>query len=173
MPPEGRPARGGVPNKERPIRRLPFVTWSRLSAALVVAAALVSGTVVNQAWDPPRSAAVPTARATQQAVLSAFHVRSAPAAVSREITAEARSIGVSVPRLRAMWQRVAVCEVGGRWSMVGPMYSGIGFANTTWLSFGGTRFAPVAGRATPDQQIDIAMRVTGGWVPDQYGCSRW
>lgn len=149
------------------------MTWSRLSAALVVAGALVAGTVINQAWDPARSAALPTALSTQRAVLRASRQRDASLAVSRDLLAEAHSIGVSVPRLRSMWQQVAVCEVGGRWSMVGPVYSGIGFANSTWLSFGGSRFAPVAGRATPDQQIDIAMRVTRGWVPDQYGCSRW
>lgn len=149
------------------------MTWWRLSGALVAAGALVAGAVVNQPWDPPSSAAVPTALATEQAVLTAYHARSLPAAVSRELTAAAHSIGVSVVRLRAMWQRVADCEVGGHWAMVGPIYSGIGFANTTWLSYGGSTFATVAGRATRDQQIVVAMRVTGGWVPDQYGCASW
>jgi Transglycosylase-like domain len=173
MPPKGRPDRGGAPNKESPIRRQPLATWSRLSGTLVVVGALTAGTVINQAWEPARSAALPTPLTTQRAVLQASHQREASLAVSRDLGAEARSIGVSVARLRSMWRHVAACEVGGRWSMVGPAYSGIGFANSTWLTFGGSRFAPVAGRATPDQQIDIAMRVTGGWVPDQYGCSRW
>jgi len=56
--------------------------------------------------------------------------------------------------------------------MTGPRCSGIGFLNSTWYQYGGTRFAPLAGQASVDQQILIGMRVTGGWVPDQYGCSR-
>ena len=78
---------------------------------------------------------------------------------------------VTVNQLRAEWQHVAICEVGGNWSMQGPFYSGIGFANSTWLEYGGTRFAPLAGEAPRDAQILIGMRVTGGWVPDQNGCA--
>lgn len=78
---------------------------------------------------------------------------------------------VTVNQLRAEWQHVAVCEVGGNWSMQGPIYSGIGFANSTWLEYGGTQFAPLAGEAPRDAQILVGMRVTGGWVPDQNGCS--
>ena len=91
--------------------------------------------------------------------------------VIHALTADATSRGVSIARLRSEWQHVAVCEVGGDWAMVGPVYSGIGFLNSTWLAYGGRRFAPVAGRASRDQQIIIGMRVTRGWVPDQYGCT--
>jgi hypothetical protein len=90
---------------------------------------------------------------------------------SRALDAEALVHGVSVPHLLAQWQRVAICEVNGNWSMTGPVYSGIGFSNATWFEFGGARFAPLAGEATRDQQILIGMRVTHGWVPDQTGCS--
>jgi hypothetical protein len=55
--------------------------------------------------------------------------------------------------------------------MTGPVFSGIGFLNTTWSQYGGRRFAPVAGEATVDQQILIGMRVTHGYIPDQDGCS--
>ena len=78
---------------------------------------------------------------------------------------------VTISELRAEWQHVAICEVGGNWSMKGPSYSGIGFANSTWLQYGGSRFTPLAGEATKDVQILIGMKVTGGWVPDQQGCS--
>ena len=78
---------------------------------------------------------------------------------------------VTVNQLRAEWQHVAICEVAGNWSMEGPFYSGIGFANSTWLEYGGTQFAPLAGEAPRDAQILIGMRVTGGWVPDQNGCA--
>jgi hypothetical protein len=99
------------------------------------------------------------------------HVSMISEAASRELHVEAQIRGVSVPVLRAQWQRVAVCEVGGNWSMTGPSYSGIGFANSTWYQYGGRRFAPLAGEATRDQQILVGMRVTHGWVPDQEGCS--
>ncbi len=88
-----------------------------------------------------------------------------------ELSAVAATFQSTIGELRAKWQHVAVCEVGGNWSMVGSWYSGIGFLNSTWAAYGGTRFAPLAGQATRDQQILIGMKVTNGWVPDQYGCS--
>ena len=92
-------------------------------------------------------------------------------ATLHELSAVAASFQSTIGELRAKWQHVAVCEVGGNWSMVGSWYSGIGFLNSTWAAYGGTRFAPLAGQATRDQQILIGMKVTNGWVPDQYGCS--
>jgi hypothetical protein len=89
----------------------------------------------------------------------------------RALVVDAVSMGVSVRELRAQWQDVAMCEVGGNWSMTGPRYSGIGFSNATWNTYGGTRFAPLAGQASVIEQIVIGMRVTGGWVPDQNGCT--
>lgn len=78
---------------------------------------------------------------------------------------------LTLQQLMTKWQRVAICEVNGRWNMVGPNYSGIGFLNINWEHFGGTRFAPRAGDATPVQQVLVAMRITQTWIPDQYGCS--
>lgn len=83
---------------------------------------------------------------------------------------EAGALRLSLPGLVAAWQRVAVCEVNGDWSMVGPTYSGIGFSNATWYEYGGRQFAPVAGEASRFEQIAVGMRVTHGWIPDQYGC---
>ncbi len=83
----------------------------------------------------------------------------------------ATSLRVSVSELRSRWERVAICEVGGNWSMVGSQYSGIGFLNSTWFAYGGQAFAPRAGQATVDQQILVGMRVTHGWIPDQGGCA--
>jgi len=83
----------------------------------------------------------------------------------------ASSVSLNIDELRNKWQHVAVCEVSGNWSMVGPSYSGIGFSNGTWSQYGGRRFAPVAGDASRDQQIIIGMRVVHGQIPDQHGCS--
>jgi len=66
-----------------------------------------------------------------------------------------------------------MCEVGGRWHMQGPIYSGIGFMNSTWIAYGGLKYAPNAGLATRGEQIIIGMKITGGWVPDQNGCAAW
>lgn len=83
----------------------------------------------------------------------------------------ASGVRLNIDELRHEWQQVAVCEVAGDWDMVGPVYSGIGFANGTWSQYGGRRYAPLAGDASRDQQILIGMRVTHGQVPDQNGCS--
>lgn len=73
---------------------------------------------------------------------------------------------------RAAWQRVAICETSGDWSMQGSSFSGgVGFANSTWLAYGGAEFAPNAGMATMDQQITVAKRIVGNNVPDQNGCA--
>jgi hypothetical protein len=90
---------------------------------------------------------------------------------TRALEAEAMVRGLTMGDLVAKWQRVAICEVGGNWSMTGPVYSGIGFSNATWSEYGGSRYARLAGEATRVQQILIGMKVTHGWVPDQEGCS--
>ena len=89
------------------------------------------------------------------------------------LSADAALARMTITELRAEWQHVAICEVNGNWAMTGPSYSGIGFSNSTWLQYGGSRFAPLAGEANRDVQILIGMKVTGGWIPDQQGCSRY
>jgi hypothetical protein len=72
----------------------------------------------------------------------------------------------------AIWDRIAVCETGGNWSMRGSRYSGgVGFANSTWNAFGGQEFASNAGLATREQQIIVAERVYdyGGYTG--WGCA--
>ncbi|HEV2427998.1 MAG TPA: transglycosylase family protein [Acidimicrobiales bacterium] len=162
-----------MPSKESPIRRQLIATLSRWSATFVVVGPLIAGAVSRPADPPAVRAPIPTARATQRAVLLVSIRHNAPPTVATQLAADARSLHVSVPALRSMWQRVAVCEVAGHWAMVGPVFSGIGFANSTWTSFGGSQFSPRAGQATRDQQIVVGMRVTGGWVPDQAGCGSW
>ena len=64
---------------------------------------------------------------------------------ARAMIADARARRVTVVGLRNEWEHVAICEVGGNWQMVGPVYSGIGFRNDTWSAYGGVEFAPLAG----------------------------
>jgi hypothetical protein len=116
---------------------------------------------------PPASAAAVAKPATL--VIQPAHLVVHP--VAHALVVDAVSVGVSVRELRAEWQNVAICEVGGNWSMTGALYSGIGFLNATWNQYGGTRYAPLAGEASVVQQIIIGMRVTHGSVPDQNGCS--
>ena len=68
----------------------------------------------------------------------------------------------------SIWDRIAACETQGNWSMRGPSFSGgVGFANSTWSSFGGTEFAANAGDATREQQIVVADASAPEW-----GCAR-
>lgn len=140
--------------KERIVRR---IVCAVLISALTIAVPLSSpagAVIVNK----PHKLAIP-------------HRPAAVNPVRRALVADAHAVRTSIPRLRAEWQRVAICEVGGDWFMTGPTYSGIGFSNATWYQYGGRHFAPLAGEATKDQQILIGMRVTKSWVPDQHGCS--
>jgi Transglycosylase-like domain len=73
----------------------------------------------------------------------------------------------------SIWDRIAACETQGNWSMRGPSFSGgVGFANSTWSSFGGTEFAPNAGDATREQQIVVAERVRARVGMGAWGCAK-
>lgn len=73
----------------------------------------------------------------------------------------------------SIWDRIAACETQGNWSMRGPSFSGgIGFANSTWSSFGGTEFAANAGDATREQQIVVAERVRARVGMGAWGCAK-
>jgi hypothetical protein len=73
----------------------------------------------------------------------------------------------------SIWDRIAACETQGNWSMRGPSFSGgVGFANSTWSSFGGTEFAANAGDATREQQIVVAERVRARVGMGAWGCAK-
>ncbi|MCF2526820.1 transglycosylase family protein [Yinghuangia soli] len=65
------------------------------------------------------------------------------------------------------WDKVAMCESTGNWSINtgNGFYGGLQFTNSTWREFGGTQFAPRADLATKDQQIAIAEKVLAGQGP--------
>lgn len=143
-------------------------------AAAIVALATPLALLTAPGADPFAGAATPAHHVSIRPLVHQALVRPRVDVVAlQEVHAlihDARVRGVGVVGLRQEWQRVALCEVNGNWSMVGPVYSGIGFLNSTWSAYGGRIYAPVAGRASRDEQIVVGMRVTGDWVPDQYGC---
>jgi LysM repeat protein len=65
------------------------------------------------------------------------------------------------------WDKLAQCESGGNWSInTGNGYhGGLQFSPKTWSGFGGKEFAPVAYKASREQQIIVAERVLAkqGW----------
>jgi Transglycosylase-like domain len=145
-----------------------------LSAVFFLGATPLAAWGVSQLWSTALPAPVGVHASTHVSVLKVLHHRNIPvSATELGLVVAARSSGVTVGQLRHEWQRVANCEVGGNWAMTGPVYSGIGFLNGTWLAFGGRQYAPLAGQATPDQQILVGMKVTNGRVPDQNGCAAW
>lgn len=75
------------------------------------------------------------------------------------------------PLVMAKWSKVAWCETHGDWQMHGATFSGaLGISNIVWHEYGGREFAPHAGLATPQEQVLVATRINGNYVPDQNGC---
>ncbi|HSA52262.1 MAG TPA: transglycosylase family protein [Yinghuangia sp.] len=59
------------------------------------------------------------------------------------------------------WDKVAACESTNNWSINtgNGFYGGLQFQQSTWVEFGGQKYAPRADLATKDQQIAIAEKV--------------
>jgi resuscitation-promoting factor RpfA len=73
------------------------------------------------------------------------------------------------------WQRLAMCESGGRWHLNtgNGYYGGLQFSGPTWRAYGGLRYARIASNASKRHQIRVAERVRrhqgwGAWP----SCSR-
>jgi resuscitation-promoting factor RpfA len=62
------------------------------------------------------------------------------------------------------WNRLAGCESGGNWHINtgNGYYGGVQFSASTWLSYGGGKFAHRADLATRREQITIAEKVLKG-----------
>jgi cell wall-associated NlpC family hydrolase len=62
------------------------------------------------------------------------------------------------------WDRVAACESSGNWHINtgNGYYGGLQFTRSTWIAYGGGRYAPRADLATKAEQITIAERVLAG-----------
>ena len=66
-----------------------------------------------------------------------------------------------------VWDRVAKCESGNRWSINtgNGYYGGLQFSSSTWRAYGGRKYASQAHRASKAEQIAIARRVLAGQGP--------
>jgi len=114
----------------------------------------------------PSGAPVVTDVLGERAAQAQFHLERLGAAYRAEIVAKARRREPARPTDPDLWDRLAWCESGGDWTTVIDGFSGgLGFADGTWISFGGEEFAPLAARATREQQIVVAQRVLArsGW----------
>jgi hypothetical protein len=146
--------------------------------ALVVGAAWVARGSTRAAAAPrdaaraePSTRLIDARRPATVPVDAALAERAAAAAraLEQRRALEALAAAALRPRTGVDWDAIARCETGGNWRMQGSRFSGgVGFANTTWNSFGGRQFAPNAGMATREQQIVVAERVY-----DRYGLSGW
>ena len=79
---------------------------------------------------------------------------------------------------RAAWDRVNICEEGGRWNVHGAVFSGgLGFTNTNWTQLNSFGYPANAGDATPEEQIRVAVAFAVRYwgnpnaAPDQSGCT--
>ena len=72
-----------------------------------------------------------------------------------------------------MWDRIAMCESTGNWSINtgNGYYGGLQFSASSWLAYGGADFAPYANQASREQQITVANRyyAVAGLAP--WGCA--
>ncbi len=64
----------------------------------------------------------------------------------------------------ATWNRVAQCESSGNWHINtgNGYYGGLQFKQSTWVAYGGLKYAPRADLATKEQQIAVAERTLAG-----------
>lgn len=63
--------------------------------------------------------------------------------------------------VRSVWDELATCESGQRWSIAtgNGFFGGLQFDRQTWLDYGGGAYAPTANLASRVQQIAVAERV--------------
>ena len=101
------------------------------------------------------------ARSTQKTIVP---LREDHARIARSLDEEASR---PVPDTSTVWDELAMCESSGDWSANtgNGFIGGLQFLPQTWVSNGGSAFAPSPHLATREQQIAVAERVldSQGW----------
>ena len=106
----------------------------------------------------------PRHRAQTRSLRKAAVVAAIAVAVAAPVSSTLSSADAATDRT---WNRLAGCESGGNWHINtgNGYYGGVQFSESTWLAYGGGRYAHRADLATRDQQIRIAEKVLKdvGW----------
>lgn len=137
------------------------------------AAAVASAAPSTSSTAPEASAGEVAAGAEVTAMVTTTPPTTVPPTTAPPTTAPAPP----VPSARSgVWDQLAACESGGRWDLnTGNGYSGgLQMAHSTWVQFGGTRYAPYAHLAGRDQQIAVAEAIvaaSGGSYSAWGGCA--
>jgi hypothetical protein len=71
-----------------------------------------------------------------------------------------RASSAQRPMKDKYWDAVAVCETNSNWKDGGNFAGGLGIALSTWQGYGGYEFAKTPAKATREEQIFIANRVS-------------
>ncbi len=72
------------------------------------------------------------------------------------------------------WEEVAVCETNSNWQDGGKWSGGLGIYQGTWENWGGEEFAPTPPKATKEEQIIVANRVsTQGYKTIRHRDPKW
>jgi hypothetical protein len=87
--------------------------------------------------------------------------RKATVWIERELAETRRALRPPAPVISGMWYEIAVCETGRRpplWHINtgNGFYGGLQFLTSTWLAYGGGKYAPRADLASPTHQVRVA-----------------
>jgi len=101
------------------------------------------------------------------AAVEAAEARARQAEAERAQRAQRASAAAPAVGGGSVWDQLAQCESGGNWSMNtgNGFYGGLQFMQSTWVSVGGTRYAPAPHLASREQQIAAAetLLARSGW----------
>lgn len=120
-----------------------------------------------------RTAALTGAALTSAAVAAGGAI--APASAATAAPVAAAPVATAAGYTWTIWDSLAKCESGNRWSYNGSSGydGGLQFLPATWVGYGGTRYAPYAWGASRVEQILIAQKVLRDVGPRAWPvCSR-
>ena len=139
-----------------------LAVFLRLSDTDEIRVTTVDDTAPRMLWGSEKQAMPPsTTTTTEVPTTTTMTTTTHPPSTTTRVSAGASG--------RVDWWAIAVCESSlgtgaPQWHINtgNGYYGGLQFAQGSWVSAGGTRFAPRADLATPDQQIATAMVLSDG-----------